>query len=70
MTIPYLPRLNRSTGTEPKPGSRPSSGFRLRANTGNGAAVMFLGSIARLCFTDTASIKLLLNRKEGFIIER
>ena len=29
-----------------------------------------LASIARVRFTDTASIKLLLNRKEGFIIER
>jgi hypothetical protein len=29
-----------------------------------------LASIARVCFTDTASIKLLRNRKEGFIIER
>jgi hypothetical protein len=29
-----------------------------------------LASIARIRFTDTASIKLLLNRKEGFIIER
>jgi len=28
-----------------------------------------LASIVRLCFADTASIKLLLNRKEGFIIE-
>jgi hypothetical protein len=29
-----------------------------------------LASIARFRFTDTASIKLLPNRKEGFIIER
>ena len=29
-----------------------------------------LASIARVCFTDTVSIKLLRNRKEGFIIER
>jgi hypothetical protein len=75
----WLLLVNPDRDTASRPSGPSQAVERARRSTlcpssaiGSGRLFLYgvLASIARVRFTDRASIKLLLNRKEGFIIER